>query len=269
MVDPTPGAVFPSLSVITVNLDGGPSVGRTIASLRGQGHPFEWVVVDGGSGDGSGEALRAALRPGDRFVSERDRGISDAFNKGLALASGEAVLFMNAGDAVASPDALGRLLAAWDHRRWSWATGSAQVLDANGRVLFSRPMDVGQDPRELVRRGCRIFHQATVARRESLLAAGGFDLSYRISMDYDLWLRLLARGEPPQLVDVVVCRFHTGGASGAVRRRLQEERRARAAHGCANSWWSDTRLAAIARLKEWAAPAAGPLAYRLKERLRW
>lgn len=258
----------PSISIITINRDAGATVERTILSVLAQDLPFQWVVVDGGSTDASLAALSRAVRPGDAMLSEPDRGISDAFNKGLALASGEAVLFMNAGDEFASPDALRRLAEAWNHKRHRWISGSAEVVDETGMLLYRRDMRQPADPRDLIRNHCRIFHQATLAERRMLLDAGGFDLSYRIGMDYEMWCRLLCAGHIPQVVPVTVCRYRVGGVSGDVRLRHVEHRRARAANGISNPWWFEFWLGLIAWAKGVLRGCVGGWAYRLKERLR-
>lgn len=258
-----------SVSVITINRNTGDTVRRTIASIHSQTYPCEWVVVDGASNDESIDVLRQSIRAGDRLISEPDRGISDAFNKGLHLATGEAVIFMNAGDEFAAPDALANLVAAWDRTRHSWITGTAMVVRGDGQVIYRRPNRQPADPRVLIRNGCRVFHQATLADRRLLIGIGGFDLTYRLVMDYDLWCRLLQAGHVPQVVDVTVCRYGIGGVSGNAIRRVAEERRARAAHGLANPPWRDCWLAAVARLKAVLRGRVGNWAYRLKERLGW
>ena len=259
----------PTISVITINRNTGHDVQRTIASVLGQDIPFEWVVVDGASSDDSITALRAALRPGDRCLSEPDRGISDAFNKGIQLASGDAVIFMNAGDEFASPEALRLLRDAWLVDRHDWITGTAQVIHPDGRILFRRSPRTHGDTWHLVRHGCRVFHQATLARRKLFLEYGGFDESFRIAMDYELWLRWMVRGRHPQVVDVTVCRYRTGGVSGNVRRRFAEDRRARAAYALINPLATDARLWSVAMLKSALGSNMGPWAYRMKERLGW
>jgi len=258
----------PSISIITINRNTGDAVKGTITSILNQHQSCEWIVVDGGSTDNSIGLLRAALRPGDRIISEPDRGISDAFNKGLALATGEAVLFMNAGDTFAAPTALGELVKRWDQSHHRWITGTAEVLDASGKRLYQRQMQQPKDPFELLRSGCRIFHQATLTNRLMLLEAGGFDLSYRLAMDYDLWCRLMKHGFFPQVEPVLVCRYGGGGVSGDTMRCLAEQRKARARNGISNGWCYEAGLWLVAWVKSMLRRYAGQWAYRLKEWLR-
>jgi glycosyltransferase involved in cell wall biosynthesis len=209
------------------------------------------------------------VSPRDSFISEADNGIGDAFNKGLGLARGDWILFMNAGDVFAGPDALADLAAAWDGQA-RWIAGRAQVVQADGRPVFIRRDPPFADPRDLVVRGNRLFHQAVLAQRSLFVELGGFDAALRIAMDYDLWVRWICAGHAPQLISTEICQFRLGGASGDIARRLHEERTVRARSGLANPPLVEARLALVARLKTWTpAWLRLPLLYRLKERLRW
>jgi GT2 family glycosyltransferase len=256
------------ITVITINRNSGTDAARTVASLRSQRLDSQWVVIDGGSDDGSELILRRSLRPIDCMISEIDHGIADAFNKGLRLASGDAVLFMNAGDEFASPDSLVDLMQAWDRRRHRWIIGAGDILREDGAVLFRRRYThAPPDPLSLVRRNCRIMHQAVLAERSLFTEHGGFDESFRIAMDYELWIRWLTRGLVPQMVDVPVCRFHRGGASGDPMRNHAENRRAREMHGIGNGPMLETALAGLAWLKGRIRGRYGRWTYKLKERL--
>lgn len=258
------------LAVVTVCRDPGDSVLATAASIAAQTLPLRWIVVDGASRDGTPERLRALARPPDALISEADAGIADAFNKGLTMAGGDEVLFLNAGDAFVRPEALADLARAWDRPRYRWVAGGVLVCDAQGRELGIRTPDPGVPPRRLVARGNRIPHPAVLAEAGFLRRLGGFDQSYRYAMDYEMWLRAIADGQPPQIVDLVVARFALGGRSGDVRARLAEDRRARQAYKLSDGLLAEAWLATGA----WARMLAAPLrrsawAYRLNRRLGW
>ena len=264
----TPAAPSLRLSVITICRNAAGILPRTCASLRAQRVPFQWVVIDGASSDGSPALLAEQVRAGDILLSEPDRGIADAFNKGLARATGDAVLFMNAGDEFASPDSLGDLVRAWDRSRHRWIVGAGDVVGADGRTLFRRGhARQPADPFRLVRWNCQIMHQAVLAERSLFTELGGFDERWRIAMDYELWVRWLRHGHVPQTCLVPVCRFHRGGASGDPVRNVAEERAVRERHGIANSWLADSGIALLARTKRWARGRYGRWLYRVKERL--
>jgi len=256
------------VSVVTVNLNSGHAVERTIRSVLAQDYPFQWVVVDGGSTDGSGDRLRAAVRPGDSFVSEPDQGISDAFNKGLARATGEAVLFMNAGDEFAHEHSLRDLVAAWDRGRWRWIIGYGEIVREDGVVLFRRGFSsLPSDPISMVRYNCQIMHQSVMAERSLFTELGEFDASFRIAADHELWIRWLSRGIHPQVTRVLVCRFHRGGTSSNPLHNLAEVRRALERHGIVHPRYIVLALTMLAKAKILIRGRYGLWLYALKERL--
>jgi glycosyltransferase involved in cell wall biosynthesis len=191
---------LPSLTIITPCLNAAATLPATIASIRAQYYPgLEHVVVDGGSTDGTVELLRAT--EGIRWISEPDRGLADALNKGIALASGEVIGELNADDVyeAGALQAVGEALR--DAPDALWLTGRCRIIDAQGQEI-RRPVTAYKN--WLLRRYSRrlylthnfISAPATFFRREALAEVGGFDLRYRISVDYDLQLRIAARHEP-------------------------------------------------------------------------
>lgn len=257
-----------SVSVVTINRNGAESLPRTCVSVRSQTLPCQWVVIDGASTDGSQDIIRAALAPGDLLLSEPDRGISDAFNKGIARASGEAVIFLNAGDEFAGPTSLAQLVSAWDRPRHRWIAGAAEIVAVDGTPLFIRGFPgTPRDPMSLVRTNCQIVHQTVLAERSLFGEFGLYDERWKVAMDYDLWVRWLVRGQVPQLVPVPVCRFHRGGVSGDPLRNHREWQRIRAEHGISNGALGEALLTALAWTKGRIRGRYGRWIYRLKERL--
>jgi glycosyltransferase involved in cell wall biosynthesis len=191
---------LPSITVITPSFNAATTLEATLESVRAQGYPkLEHLVVDGGSTDGTLELLKAA--PGIRYVSEPDRGLAHALNKGVAMASGDVVGELNADD-VYEPGALLEVGQAFrDHPSTAWLTGYCRIIDGEGREI-RRP--ITQYKNAFLRRyslGLYLTHNfisapATFFRRETLEESGGFDERYRISVDYDLQLRIARRHDP-------------------------------------------------------------------------
>lgn len=259
------------ISLVTVSLNPGDELLRTVDSILAQDCAgLEWVVVDGGSRDGTQERLRGLARAPDILVSEPDRGIADAMNKGVRLTTGEAVVFMNAGDAFAEPASLSRLVAGWDRARHPWAFGDTWVHAADGRPLYLRAAPETAF-RPLLGRRCGVQHAAAIAERALFERLGPFDEGFRLAFDYEFWVRCFARGALPQHVPGAVSRFYLGGVSGNIARRDGEWRRARARHGLLNPWWSEAWMAALSRAKHVTAPVLRRCrwAYRAKEALGW
>jgi glycosyltransferase involved in cell wall biosynthesis len=198
------------MTIVTPSLNTVATIEDALASVRAQNYPgeLEHLVVDGGSSDGTVEVLR---RAGVRHVSEPDRGLADAMNRGIELARGDIVGELNADD-VYEPGALAAVGAAFAaHPEAEWVTGRCVIVGADGREI-RRPVTAYKNA--LLRRyslGLYLTQNfvsapATFFRRDVLRELGGFDERYRISVDYDLQLKLARRGDPVVL-DLVLARF--------------------------------------------------------------
>jgi glycosyltransferase involved in cell wall biosynthesis len=191
---------LPSLTIITPCLNAVATLPATLASVRAQAYPgLEHIVVDGGSTDGTLDVLRAA--EGVRWISEPDRGLSHALNKGITMATGDVIGELNADD-VYERGALAAVGAALRDRPDAvWLTGYCRIIDGDGREI-RQPVTAYKN--WLLRRyslGLSLTHNfvsapATFFRRAALAEAGGFDERYRISVDYDLQLRIARRHDP-------------------------------------------------------------------------
>ncbi|GFO64374.1 glycosyltransferase [Geomonas paludis] len=203
-------------SIVTICLNAERYLQQQLDSVAAQRwDDLEQIVVDGGSSDGTLAIVEAAARnnPRLRLVSGPDRGISDAMNKGIALATGDVIAFLHADDLYPDPDVLTRVARAFrDHPGAEWVTGGISYIDQEGRPLRSyRPRRWSY--RRLLR-GNIIFHPSTFVAREALAAAGGFDTALRYVMDYDLWLRLGRRGAPCRIDTPLACfRLHPQSTS--------------------------------------------------------
>lgn len=198
----------PIVSVVTVCFNAREALERTAASVHAQTYDgIEYIVVDGGSTDGTPELLRGGKLT-RRFISEPDGGIYDAMNKGARLASGEWVIFMNAADTFASPDAVSRALAEAEGADVVY--GSVVRREADGS---ERLMEAGEP-----RSAHRMFycHQSAFVRRQWLLQFP-FDTRHKLSADFKQVKQLLHAGARFRKLDFPVAEFDTGGISS--RRR--------------------------------------------------
>ena len=205
-----------SFSIVTPCLNAEATIAEALGSVRAQGHPHvEHIVVDGGSTDGTMDIVRAA--EGVRFISEPDRGLSDAMNKGIRLARNDVVGWLNADD-LYLPGALERVAAGFEGRPDAlWATGRCLIIDAEGNEIRK---GVTRYKDALLRRWSFplfltqnfISSPATFVRREALLDVGGFDERFRYSMDYDVWLKLGKRSKPV-VIDAPLACFRMAGDS--------------------------------------------------------
>jgi len=217
----------PTVSIVTPCLDPGERIARCLESVAAQSYAHvEHVVVDGGSSDGTPARLAAAPRL--RWLSEPDAGQAAAINKGLALATGSIVGWLNADD-VLVPDAVARAVGAFARRPGLGLVYGACRIVAGGRELMTwRP------PRRLsyaaLERGAWIPQPGSFMRRSLLDSLGGLDESFELSLDVDLWLRALAAGvESRRLPGVVsVFELHPASKSGSLPRSRFFEENARA-----------------------------------------
>jgi len=207
---------LPSLTIVTPSYNAEATIAETLESVRSQAYPgeLEHVVVDGGSTDATMEIVRAA---GLRHVSEPDRGLTHALNKGIAMATGDVVASLNADDTYL-PGALVRAGEAFAaNPEAEWVTGPCTIVDEHGAEIRA---GVTRYKNAFLRRHSFRLHllqnhvsaPATFVRRAALEELGGYDERFRYSADYDLWLRLGLRGGPV-VVDEPLATFRMAGAS--------------------------------------------------------
>ena len=207
---------LPGITVVTPTLNAEATLAQTIDSVVSQEYPgeVEHLVVDGGSTDRTLDIVRAH---GLRHISEPDRGLSDALNKGLAMARNEVFAELNADD-VYLPGALEAVGAAFvAHPRAEWVTGRCPIIGVDGEPIRR---GVTAYKNAMLRHWSPWLHlthnfvsaPATFVRTAVLRELGGFDLRYRYSMDYDLWLKLGRRG-PPVVLDRDLAAFRMAGDS--------------------------------------------------------
>lgn len=194
-------------SVITVTYNNLAGLSETAKSVLGQQFDdFEWIVVDGGSRDGSPAFMNALDASNMKWVSEPDKGIFDAMNKGIRQAVGDYCIFMNAGDLFASPAVLRNVAMAIGAQRPTLVYGNA--CEFSGDQIWKKPA-------RSTRANFYVMfthHQAIFYRRDAL--EDGYDLSYKFSADWALTVRMLRRPNVSTLkYSGDVCHFERGGVS--------------------------------------------------------
>ena len=204
---------FPLVSIITPSYNHARFIKETIDSVLIQDYPhIEHIIVDGGSTDGTLSILQQYRHLGDRlrFVSEPDHGQSHAINKGLAMARGEIIGWLNSDDTY-QPGAVRKAVNALQQNpECAMVHGKCHSINEFGHVqsvLYSTPADF-----QKLYHGCVICQPAAFVRRHVFQQMGGVDQSLSFCMDYDLWIRI-SKNHTIAYVDDVLANARVHGSS--------------------------------------------------------
>ena len=218
-----PKCLIMKISVITINYNDRDGLAKTMESVLSQtarlGVDYEYIVVDGGSSDGSAEVMAQYADKLAYGVSEPDGGIFNAMNKGIKAASGDYLNFMNAGDYFAAPDVLERVVKKLDGK--DFYIGHQQNLKPHAHLIKA--------PRRIS--ACSLVvqplpHQATFIR-SALLKARGYNEQFKVIADWEqMVVEFLVNNRTYERLDFVVACFDTTGLSARAGHdgRYEEER---------------------------------------------
>jgi glycosyltransferase involved in cell wall biosynthesis len=193
----------PLVSIVTPSFNQGAFIEATIESVLAQGYPrIEYLVVDGGSTDGTLDMLRR-YKERVRWISEPDAGQADAINKGFRLTRGQILAWLNADD-LYIPQAVSRAVEEFQaHPEAALVYGRAEFIDRAGHVIGPCTQVEPFDLQRLIHQLDFIVQPATFFRRESFMEAGELDSTLRYCLDYDLWIRLALRSPVRYLPEVL------------------------------------------------------------------
>jgi glycosyltransferase involved in cell wall biosynthesis len=218
---------LPLITVITVVYNAASLIERTLKSVKAQTYPnIEHLIVDGLSKDQTLSEVEKYARPMLCVISEKDNGIYDAMNKGQALANGEFILFLNAGDEFYGNDVLENMLKAGFESDVYY--GNTMVVDEEGIELGTRRL---QPPVRLtwqsLQMGMCVSHQSLLVRKSICVS---YDLQYKISADIDWTIRVLKSTKKVVNTKIIVSKFLLGGVSTSRRKQGLNERLAIMVH---------------------------------------
>jgi glycosyltransferase involved in cell wall biosynthesis len=175
----------PLVSVITVVFNGAATLEATLQSVIRQTYPhIDYVIVDGGSTDGTLDVIDRYKEHFGSFISERDKGIYDAMNKGIRMARGEWLYFLGSDDLLADEQVLTFFFSDPSNREYDLVYGD---VESSG---YSGPYDGPFTYSKLL--GRNISHQAIFYKRGVFTKIGDYDIRYRMHADWDLNLRCFA-----------------------------------------------------------------------------
>ena len=195
------------LSIITINYNNRDGLQRTIDSVICQTwHDFEWIVIDGGSTDGSKELIEKYQNHFAYWCSEPDKGVYNAMNKGITKAKGEYLNFMNSGDCFYNKYTLQKVFKSeWDAEI---IYGDCEQIYEKHTRIFTFPSNLNLY--DLYR--CNICQQAMFIQKQ-LLSVEGFNESYYLLADWARWIKAALNGATFKHSHQIICKYDMSGMS--------------------------------------------------------
>jgi glycosyltransferase involved in cell wall biosynthesis len=214
-------AARPILSVITVVYNNVNDIERTLLSVLGQTYaPIEYIVVDGRSTDGTLQVIEQYKSRIAKLISEQDEGIYDAMNKGLAIATGDYVLFMNSADEFYAPETVANVFATANDADIYY--GETEMMDETGNSLGQRRHSAPANfTWKSFKYGMSVSHQAIYIKRS---LTKPYDRKYELSADIDWILHAVKQAKKIVNVDQYVAKYKVGGMSKLKHRQSLAER---------------------------------------------
>lgn len=198
------------LSIITVTYNAQSFLEPTIQSIAAQTYlNIEYVIVDGGSKDGTVDIIKKYPETVTLWVSEPDNGLYDAMNKGMQMATGDYVMVMNAGDLLDAPDTIANAFAQCNGEDVLY--GDTKIIDTNYRFVGMRHFT---PPEHLTwksfEQGMVVCHQSIISKKDITPA---YNLNYKIAADIDWAIRLLKNAKTAKNTHTIITQFMQDGVS--------------------------------------------------------
>jgi hypothetical protein len=236
------GSIRPLITIITVVFNGASTIEKSILSVINQTYEnVEYLIIDGGSTDGTVDIIRKYAHAIDYWVSEPDQGIYDAWNKAVRCANGDWICFIGADDYLWDDSILDKMASVM-----AGSTSDCTLVYGNIAVVNNdqQPIDHVGEPWEKAKgkliSGMSVPHPGLMHHRSWFEKYGLFDVSYRIAGDYEMLLRGWPKEDAFYMSDCIVVGMAQGGVSstpGNSIMMLQETRRAQREHGIRRPTW--------------------------------
>lgn len=201
------------ISIITITFNSAKTIQRALDSVQSQTYKdIEHVIVDGASTDGTKALIEAyaAKHTNVRWISEKDKGIYNALNKGIAMATGDVIGFLHSDDVLFSSDSIGQIAGAFADEKTDVVYGDLQYC--HGKKVVRRWRSNAFCPSSL-KYGWMPPHPTVYVRKEVYQQVGEYDEWFHISADYDMMLRIFSSGYQCHYIPEVLVSMETGGAS--------------------------------------------------------
>lgn len=216
--------VHPKFSIITVTYNAGAVLEDTIQSVITQTYRnVEYIIVDGGSKDHTLDIINRYREHIHTLVSEPDKGLYDAMNKGIRLATGDYLCFLNAGDELHEDDTLQLMVHSITGTELPDVLyGETAIVDEEGHFLRMRRLSAPEDLNwKSFKDGMLVCHQAFFPRRE---LAEPYDLRYRFSADFDWCIRIMKKARTLHNTHLTIIDYLDEGMTTQNRKASLKER---------------------------------------------
>jgi glycosyltransferase involved in cell wall biosynthesis len=205
------------VSIITVSFNSAKTIADTIESVLSQDYPeIEYIIIDGNSSDDTVKIICQYENRISKWISEKDQGMYDAMNKGIAIATGDVIGILNSDDVYMNTHVISEMMALLQEKNAQVVFADLILVDQNDDNKVLRYYDSSHFHPDKFRWGWMPAHPTVFVRRELYHAVGQFSTTYQIAADYEMLIRMLAiRKAPYAYLPKPVVRMRSGGASTA------------------------------------------------------
>ena len=197
------------VSIVTIVFNDKNGLVKTLESIKKQTYKnIEYIIIDGNSTDGTIEVIKDNDQYITAWISEQDKGISDAFNKGISRCTGDIVFFLNAGDTFIDNTIVTKVVKEWSNDKVDVLFYKVKVNEDTfipGNKYKDREEDIWNEG--------QVPHQGAFIRREVFQSIGGFNLEYRIRMDFEFFARCKKNTCSYKYVPDIIVDYEMGGTS--------------------------------------------------------
>jgi len=202
------------ISVITISYNAENTIEKTLKSIKNQSYNnIEHIIIDGGSKDSTLEICNSFSHEA-KIISESDNGVYDAFNKGLKLATGDVIGFLNADDTFYNENSIQDIVDAFSNNETDIVYGNLDYVNEESKVIrnwISRPYEKG-----LLKKAWKIAHPSFYCKKEVYDRLGGYNDSFKIAGDFELCLRFLEINQVPSFyLNKKLVKMLVGGISNS------------------------------------------------------